>query len=1542
MEFGGRNGFLVEPGPAAFYLPAEESQTGVEEELFKFDIPSSMLNDCCDLPFNENNEFHHPNNNLFNEEPMEVQLSLDDFIAEGIDLHQLISVKYDKNGMPIYSSFVDCSEEDDFDETDMEYSKKSHFNNTSRPGSLLKTSDGTSKFKKKYVCSKCKGKVMVGLEKVLRHMLKNHCATTGSNKTRTYLCSLCDSVLSTESSLKKHIRNVHFRMEAFECPVCKKQIQQRSHLRRHIEKIHGGRKALKRVLKRVGDIVKQNKSFFNDLSITKNDPKNQSILINQFGENDIGGLFDETQQCPTCGILCTSKAHLALHLIDSHHMGKNQVLNILKESRCETNITEHGGSELSNEHQRNINSSNSFTSSLVCPICASACIDLSSLNAHIYEAHRYLTQYRCQNCTSNNDSSTKQQFFFSQAVLDAHIEDKHNKQRESRIDEYKCEHCKNAKFAIFHSTSSSEMLDHVLTSHAYGCAQCPKHFSTTGGLKHHYKKAHFTEFNDIDSSKIMKTEKQSNRKQVPHGISPNTQIEVEKESDRNKSSEFSVDTGDESVNTPQHLNAPLTATINSEDKAINPQILSQIRLDVDNIVDRIRSSGGDLKAIPCDFCRSTETHENGASLLHHICTEHPYRCIYCPEKMVKLPTSMRKHFRKYHRDETPYFCRFCTAVFVCQGDANQHSLTAHSSEKNNLYRTTTTAGTTPSKITSPELSKKNLGVDENRQSNTTPITTGKDTGSGICIVCDKDFGDLRHLSDHVQEAHNYICEVCNREYKLADSIRKHCRKDHSDYYEEPIVCCRFCPTIFHNIPAKQEHIATVHGIRMSGGKYLAPVNTSINNESLTSTTISSPTPTETLVDVTMPLANMANTGGHENHESGPIYKCPHCPKGYDITDSLRKHAKNAHNVALGFCRDCQLVFLSHEEKTDHVNNVHGQLDVSTQNLSTPTNSITSPSNDTQKRQTSILKYLSPSSSEDTVLEKDTSSASSTTPVIIGMSKSGYGEVSIDDAYQCPKCPKIYAIGKSLRKHCRKVHDELSICFCSSCTTVFVTHEERDRHVSDGGCKGFKNAVSTAPATEIVIDTTGNEDAAPSMGTRKRRHSSRKEIPQSPSLPKQNVTLGEPITRLQRSGSYINSLSSPALSTLQHPSVQNITVQSNDKSRLMSKSISSSGSASPSSSSTVTVINNIRGKIVSPVLEISSGASKVSTTLTTQLTNNSGSSDVHPNIQATSDAVYVFQCDFCDVPAFSSKDLLKQHWMEYHPFGCTLCPKRYKLASSIRRHMHEAHHKKEVFVCHTCTLPFFSFGDKQSHLPNCKPLLSKNNQSIPNGEKINENVNLPLKGSQGNKYGVFVKQGAVTREKTVMRASPRQKNNGTNQENSLTLNDNELKTSESIKNEISTKNMLAKNIDTGGNDAIPKNKDNAELGEKKGESKISSRSTLEQKDTSSDQRTDTKEPGSTTNTGYTTTLPLSPLNFHGFKKPSNEMETVQGLGDFRDGLNAYAVEYFIGNAVFDAELFESKIVTETIKDKDEEGVCADAEDSKIIVPENLEDNKQEKE
>ena len=92
-------------------------------------------------------------------------------------------------------------------------------------------------------------------------------------------------------------------------------------------------------------------------------------------------------------------------------------------------------------------------------------------------------------------------------------------------------------------------------------------------------------------------------------------------------------------------------------------------------------------------------------------------------------------------------------------DANQHTLASHSGEKTLVCRTTSAPTASHHKgVFSPEVSNKSLDTD----GASSGTSTNKDGGSGICIVCERDFGDLRNLSDHVQETHNYICEVCNR------------------------------------------------------------------------------------------------------------------------------------------------------------------------------------------------------------------------------------------------------------------------------------------------------------------------------------------------------------------------------------------------------------------------------------------------------------------------------------------------------------------------------------------------------------------------------------------------------------------------------------------------------------------------------------------------------------------------------------------------------------------------------------------------------------
>ena len=55
----------------------------------------------------------------------------------------------------------------------------------------------------------------------IEHMLRKHGHPDHAR------CTICSTRLSHGHSLRKHVKSVHFRLDAFECPYCKKDIQQR-------------------------------------------------------------------------------------------------------------------------------------------------------------------------------------------------------------------------------------------------------------------------------------------------------------------------------------------------------------------------------------------------------------------------------------------------------------------------------------------------------------------------------------------------------------------------------------------------------------------------------------------------------------------------------------------------------------------------------------------------------------------------------------------------------------------------------------------------------------------------------------------------------------------------------------------------------------------------------------------------------------------------------------------------------------------------------------------------------------------------------------------------------------------------------------------------------------------------------------------------------------------------------------------------------------------------------------------------------------------
>ena len=200
---------------------------------------------------------------------------------------------------------------------------------------------------------------------------------------------------------------------------------------------------------------------------------------------------------------------------------------------------------------------------------------------------------------------------------------------------------------------------------------------------------------------------------------------------------------------------------------------------------------------------------------------------------------------------------------------------------------------------------------------------------------------------------------------------------------------------------------------------------------------------------------------------------------------------------------------------------------------------------------------------------------------------------------------------------------------------------------------------------------------------------------------------------------------------------------------------------------------------------------------------------------------------------------------------------------------------------------------------------------------------------------FKHANATNRERIGVRASPRQRNSSNSD---LEKSSQHIIIGEEGNNIVSFNPSISTVIKCVDSTSDPlRNESNTEdvnntiIGDTSIKSSLRQRSTSGKCRDNSQGRIADDNTGNKNNIGYTITMPLSPLNFRGFKRPSSELEIVQGLGEFREGLNAYAAEFFIGNTVFDTTLFETSVVTEEIDGNQERTILEEIENSSSIVP-----------
>jgi uncharacterized C2H2 Zn-finger protein len=176
-------------------------------------------------------------------------------------------------------------------------------------------------------------------------------------------------------------------------------------------------------------------------------------------------------------------------------------------------------------------------------------------------------------------------------------------------------------------------------------------------------------------------------------------------------------------------------------------------------------------------------------------------------------------------------------------------------------------------------------------------------------------------------------------------------------------------------------------------------------------------------------------------DSERVFRCPRCEKFYHHPDSIRKHCRKVHKILVLNCRHCFIVFLTPEEKTKHINDVHGTM--------------VSPSSSPEK-----------SSTEN---HRPSITDVATSPDVHNRS---FPQNS--SFYQCPKCVRTYSIAKSLRKHCRIAHSQLSICFCKLCTVVFTSTRDKEEHVS----KVHSDSIEISSRDAADAEPVSNHSSSP--------------------------------------------------------------------------------------------------------------------------------------------------------------------------------------------------------------------------------------------------------------------------------------------------------------------------------------------------------------------------------------------------------------------------------------------------------------------------------
>jgi len=153
------------------------------------------------------------------------------------------------------------------------------------------------------------------------------------------------------------------------------------------------------------------------------------------------------------------------------------------------------------------------------------------------------------------------------------------------------------------------------------------------------------------------------------------------------------------------------------------------------------------------------------NIFHSKNSDKLYYCKYCP-CVFKIDTTYTRHVKKFHSDTCKFICTICNKKMVTKRGLMCHITYVHKIKSNIDFNKTNThiQSLEAEDISDTEL-KKNSNIDIYK-----------------CSYCLCIFSSYKRLSNHIYQTHrdklNFICNVCNKKYLDAVSLRQHKTKNH--------------------------------------------------------------------------------------------------------------------------------------------------------------------------------------------------------------------------------------------------------------------------------------------------------------------------------------------------------------------------------------------------------------------------------------------------------------------------------------------------------------------------------------------------------------------------------------------------------------------------------------------------------------------------------------------------------------------------------------------------------------------------------------------